>query len=103
MKTQKEIETLNSPELTAGLNECFEQYRDEFTLNDIKNWIQGNSQERHSMWENFAPFSAIMQLAASKGHFTEDIIWGAMNGRRVSEKQAWCVAFFAKKHTCIIK
>ena len=43
-------------------------------------------------------WAAISSKADQVGHFAADVISKAMNGVRISDKQAWAVAFFAEKH-----
>ena len=42
-----------------------------------------------------------MEAADEQGHFVADIVEGALNGKFVSEKQAWCVAYFAKNNALL--
>lgn len=65
---------------------------------EVFNSINGCDQMRSSQWDISGAWSEMMEVADSKGHFVSDIIEKAMAHRFVSEKQAWCVAFFALKN-----
>jgi hypothetical protein len=43
-------------------------------------------------------WSQIMKLADEQGHFASDIVMQAMSGKKISEKQALVVGFFAKNN-----
>ena len=60
----------------------------------VFNEINGDSEMRSSQWFSGA-YCEMMEVADSIGHFVSDIIEKASNGAYISEKQAWCVAFFA--------
>ena len=71
------------------------------SLADIKNAICGSKRDRGTCWTMTYAFSALMRLADEKWNFVGKIIEDAFNGKNVSEKQAWCVAFFAKNNGLI--
>lgn len=68
------------------------------TVNDIYSSIVGTRETRHNNWQMIVNPSAIMQLADEKGSFVSQIVEDAINGKRVTEKQAWAVAYFAKEN-----
>lgn len=68
------------------------------TVNDIYSSIVGTRETRHSNWQMIVKPSVIMQLADEKGSFVSQIVEDAINGKRVTEKQAWAVAYFAKEN-----
>lgn len=68
------------------------------TLNEIKNAICGSKFERQSCWTMTYAWSALMRVADENGNFVGSIIEKALNGQTISDKQAWCVAFFAKNN-----
>jgi hypothetical protein len=86
-----------------AVNQTLEILKDykETTLLDIKTSIEGDAHSRHSSWELIYAWSALMRLADEKNHFVGSIIEKALNGKTISEKQAWCVAFFAKNNGLI--
>lgn len=43
-------------------------------------------------------WSQIMQVADEKGHFASDIVEKALDGKRISDKQAWVVGKFATEN-----
>lgn len=65
---------------------------------EIKNLIEGNAYSRPTGFQAIFDFSALMQVADKANHFTAKIIEKALRGGYVSEKQAWCVAYFAKNN-----
>lgn len=80
--------------------EILAQYK-ETKLIELKNAICGSREERHSTWEMLYAWSPLMRLADEKKSFVGSIIEDALNGRTISEKQAWCVAYFAKNNGLI--
>ena len=46
-------------------------------------------------------WSQIMEAADNAGHFASDIVEKALEGKRISEKQAFVVAMFAKNNNLI--
>ena len=40
----------------------------------------------------------MMEVADNQGNYVSEIIDKALNNNRISDKQAWCVAFFAEKN-----
>ena len=87
------MKTLN---VTPETFEILKSYN--LSLNDIKNAISGSRETRQYGWENQYAWSCLMRLADSLNHFAGSIIEDALNGRNISDKQAWVVAFFAKKN-----
>jgi hypothetical protein len=71
------------------------------TAKDLFSSIVGNRETRHSNWQMTVNCSAIMQLADEKGSFISEIVENAINGKNVTEKQAWAVAYFAQKNNLI--
>jgi len=71
-------------------------------LLEIKTSIKDIS-NGHSLTMAILPiWSEIMQKADEVGHFCSDIVEKAvMNHKSISEKQAWCVAYFAKNNGLI--
>jgi len=63
----------------------------------VKNLIVGTSTDRGSMFNSDGTFTFMMAKADEQGNFVSDIIEKATKGQIISEKQAWCVAFFAQK------
>lgn len=80
--------------------EILAQYK-ETTLIELKNSICGSKFDRHSCWTSLYAWSPLMRLADEKKSFVGSIIEDALNGRTISEKQAWCVAYFAKNNGLI--
>lgn len=78
--------------------EILMSHKSDTTLNDIKVMIEGDRQQRGSSFNISYAWSSLMQLADEKNHFASQIIENALNGKFVSEKQAWVVAFFAKNN-----
>lgn len=71
------------------------------TLKDVYSSIVGSSEERCSNWMMIVNTSAIMQKADEVGSFVSKIVEDAINGKNVTEKQAWAVAYFAKNNNLI--
>ena len=67
-------------------------------LVEIQNLIVGCGMTRITGFKDVFNFSALMQVADEKGHFVADILNRALRGGSVSEKQAWCVAYFAQSN-----
>jgi len=91
---------MTTSNVTPETLEILAQYK-ETTLVEIKNAICGSKQDRMSTWTSVYAFSALMRLADDQKNFVGSIIEDAFNGRTISEKQAWCVAFFAKNNGLI--
>ncbi len=62
---------------------------------EVYNNINGDDSMRSSSWDANGAYSEMMEVADRTGNFVSEIIEAAINHRFVSEKQAWCVAFFA--------
>ncbi|WP_394749465.1 hypothetical protein [Spongiimicrobium salis] len=71
-------------------------------LRIMKNEIMGDRTDRGVMFNSTGRFTKIMRVADEKSHFVGSIIENAINGKNISEKQAWCVAYFAKNNSLII-
>ena len=71
------------------------------TVKDVFSSIVGNRETRSSTWEMVVNTSAIMQLADEQGSFVSEIVMNAIDGKNVTEKQAWAVAYFAKNNKLI--
>jgi nucleosome binding factor SPN SPT16 subunit len=71
------------------------------SFNEVVNRIKGDAQMRGSMFNNSELFTSIEKLADSQNHFVGSIIEDARNGKFISEKQAYVVAFFAQKNNLI--
>lgn len=67
----------------------------------IKNAIVGSRTDRGSMFNFSGEFTQIMKVADSQNNFVGSIVESAINGKIISEKQAWCVAYFAQKNNLI--
>lgn len=91
---------MTTSNVTNETLEILAQYK-ETTLAEIKNAICGSREQRGTCWTMTYAFSALMRLADDKKNFVGSIIEDAFNGRTISEKQAWCVAFFAKNNGLI--
>ena len=65
---------------------------------EIFSTIKGCRQMRGQSWNVSGVFSYMMEVADQTGNFVSDIIEKAINGQEISDKQAWCVAFFAEKN-----
>ena len=68
---------------------------------NIKNAVAGTRESRGSMFNFSGEFTQIMKVADSQNNFVGSIIENAINGKLISEKQAWCVAYFAQKNNLI--
>lgn len=69
----------------------------------IFNGIRGDKQMRGF---NFAQipndvYNQIERKAMEQGNFVHEIVESARNGKFISDKQAWAVAFFAEKNNLI--
>lgn len=72
------------------------------TFKSIVNNLKGSKQDRNStlfIGENI--YYEIEKLADSKNHFAGKIIEDARNGKFISDKQAYVVAYFAKENGLI--
>lgn len=67
----------------------------------VKNAIVGTITDRGSMFNFSGEITNIMKVADSQNNFVGSIIENAINGKLISEKQAWCVAYFAQKNNLI--
>lgn len=67
---------------------------------EIFNAIVGDSQTRSQSYLHAITdaLCEMMEIADKQGNFVSDIIEKAINNSRISDKQAWCVAFFAEKN-----
>lgn len=70
-------------------------------VKEIKNAIAGDRTDRGSMFNFTNEFTKIMEVADAQGNFVANIVENAINGKFISEKQAWCVAYFAQKNNLI--
>jgi|SRR5690606_24858121 len=60
--------------------------------------IVGSRESRGSMFNFSGDYTAIMKKADEQGNFVGSIIMDAIDGKLISDKQAWAVAFFAQKN-----
>lgn len=76
-------------------------------VSDIFYEIKRGKQERGFGWNDgindkgVNVWNRIMEVADEKGHFAGEVVFKAINGGFVSEKQAWAVAYFAKENGII--
>lgn len=71
------------------------------TANELYHAIKGDRSTRSTTWEMQFRFGAIAQKADELGHFAGDVVKAAWDGKFVSDKQAWAVAFFAEKNNLL--
>lgn len=72
------------------------------TFKSIVNNLKGSKQDRNaSMFFGENIYYKIEKLADSKNHFAGKIIEDARNGKFISDKQAYAVAYFAKENGLI--
>ena len=71
------------------------------TAKELFHSIKGDRGTRSSFWDSQFRFGAIAQKADETGHFAGDVIKAAWDGKFVSDKQAWVVAFFAEKNNLL--
>jgi hypothetical protein len=64
----------------------------------VFNDIVGDSFTRNSHFNVNGVYCYMMEVADQTGNFVSDIIEKAVRGQAISEKQAWCVAYFAEKN-----
>ena len=65
---------------------------------EIFNDIVGEGFIRNSGFNVNGVYSYMMEVADQSGNFVSDIIEKAINKGDISDKQAWCVAYFAEKN-----
>ncbi len=70
------------------------------TFQSVFNNINGSASMRNSMFGKIPTFieCEIERLAMKQGHAASEIIEAARNGKFISEKQAYVVAYFAKSN-----
>ena len=71
------------------------------TAKYIYSSIVGTRDSRHSNWEIITKAGLILQKADELGSFVSSIIESALNGEKVTSKQAWAVAYFAENNNLI--
>ena len=57
-----------------------------------------NASEGSASAASLPVWSQIIEAADNAGHFASDIVEKALEGKRISEKQAYAVAFFANEN-----
>jgi len=70
-------------------------------LTSIVNKIKGSSVDRGFNFSCEEVFNKIEKLADNQNHFAGEIIENARNGKFISDKQAYVVAYFAKNNGII--
>lgn len=83
-------------EAQTKVQDTLEIYKGRYDVKDVKLMIEGTREERGSCFDMLAPWAAVMQVADSNGDWQGQVIERALKGQFVSEKQAWCVAFYFK-------
>ena len=81
--------------MTINIKEVYGTFTNK---NTIFNEISGDGMNRPTSFNINGVYSYMMELADQSGNFVSDIIEKAINGQYISDKQAWCVAFFAEKN-----
>lgn len=71
------------------------------TVGDIYSELVGTDETRNSNWKMIVPTGKIMQKADEVGSFVSEIVMNAIDGKAVTNKQAWAVAYFAKNNGLI--
>lgn len=92
MKTTTKI---NDMENTINIKETYGTFNNKVI---VFNDIAGDSFTRNSHFNVNGVYGYMMEVADKSGNFISDIIEKAINGKYISDKQAWCVAFFAEKN-----
>ena len=64
---------------------------------DFKGFLMDMSAGYQDAMRDVPVFGQVMEAADKAGHFASDVIFKAINRQRISEKQAWAAAYFAKK------
>jgi len=101
LKRFTELESVEYFEKRISKKKIKKVEKQETTINSIYSSIVGNRITRHNNWQMTTNFSTIMQKADEVGSFVSKIVEDAIDGKNVSDKQAWAVAYFAKKHNLI--